>query len=87
MPDNSSYAGSAPTNPAGHAEMLPDTTTTELAQFSRGIYVGVTGNLVVKMGVDTTLTTFVAVPAGTLLPIRISEIDATSTATAIVAIY
>lgn len=67
--------------------MLPDGTTTELGEFSRGIYVGGTGDLIVKIGVDTTLTTFAAVPAGTLLPIRISEIDETSTATAIVAIY
>jgi hypothetical protein len=90
MPDNSTYAGSAPNNPAGHSEVLPDATTTELAEFSRGIYVGCAGNLTVVMGADGeagTLTTFTAVPTGTLLPIRIHTISDTSTATCVVAIY
>ncbi len=90
MPNPKTLASTAPTSPAVHAEELPDTTTTELVEFSRGIYVGGTGNLVVVMGADHEsgdLTTFTAVPAGTLLPIGIFSIHSTSTVTGVVAIF
>lgn len=54
---------------------------------TRAIYVGGAGNLV-AVDVDGTATTFTAVAAGTILPIRCRRINSTSTtATALVAIY
>lgn len=54
---------------------------------TRAVYVGGAGNIV-AVDVDGNATTFTAVAAGTLLPIRVSRINATNTtATAMVAIY
>ena len=63
--------------------------STPLADVTRYIYVGVTGNLVVIMADDASQTpiTFTAVPAGTLLPIAVSFVTAASTATSIVALF
>lgn len=90
MPNPSTLGSTAPTSPAVHAQTLADATTTELTEFSRGVYVGGTGDLIVVMGANHavgTLTTFTAVPAGQILPIGIFSIHSTSTATAVVAIY
>lgn len=43
-----------------------------------GLYVGVTGTLVVE-SMGGPLVTFVAVPAGTLLPIQVRKVKATGT--------
>lgn len=53
---------------------------------TRAIYVGGAGD-VVAVDADNTPTTFTAVPAGTLLPIRVRRVNAATTATNIVAIY
>lgn len=54
---------------------------------TRAVYVGGAGDLV-AVDVDGTATTFSAVPAGTLLPIRVRRINsASTTATFMVAIY
>lgn len=53
---------------------------------SRGIYVGGTGDLVVKDANGGVAVTFKAVPAGTILPIRVSFVMAATTATDIVAL-
>lgn len=54
---------------------------------TRAVYVGGAGNLV-AVDADNTATTFTAVAAGTLLPIRVRRINSTdTTATALVAIY
>jgi len=60
--------------------------STDMA-LTRAVYVGGAGN-VVAVDADNTATTFTAVAAGTLLPIRVRRINSTSTtATALVAIY
>lgn len=54
---------------------------------TRAVYVGGAGDIV-AIDADGSATTFTAVAAGTLLPIRVSRINSTSTtATALVAIY
>lgn len=54
---------------------------------SRGLYIGGAGNLVAVAADDTTAT-FTAVPAGTVLPIKVKRVNSTSTtATAIVALF
>jgi putative NADH-flavin reductase len=55
-------------------------------QGSRALYVGGAGSLVVDQG-DGVLVTFAGVPAGAVIDIRVKLVDATSTATNIVALY
>ena len=52
----------------------------------RALYVGGSGSLVIVASGDEDAVTLTAVPAGTL-PISVSHVRATSTATNIVAIY
>ena len=72
--------------PARNAAAVTPSATVDLTWVSRGIYVGGAGNLNVIMQGGQTVS-FVGVPAGTLLPIRVSRVLATSTATSIVTLY
>lgn len=55
--------------------------TNELPEITRAIYVGVTGNIVIGQR-DGTNVTFVAVPAGYILPVRARYVRATNTTAA-----
>jgi len=59
----------------------------DLAVVTRGIYVGVTGDLAVILSGDTAVVTFKAVPAGSLLPIRAKQVRAATTASSILGLY
>ena len=52
--------------------------TTEQERSMRALYVGTVGDLVAVMP-DSSTVTFVGVPAGTVLPIRVRRINSTST--------
>jgi len=55
---------------------------------ARALYVGGTGDVAVRcIFTSTSTVTFVAVPAGTILPLRVTRVMAATTATSIVAIY
>ncbi len=87
MPDQHSGFAEGLTSPADNASAVTPSDSTDLAYTSRALYVGGAGNLVVTMvgGGDVTFT---AVPAGSILPIRVSRVKATSTtATSIVNLY
>lgn len=59
----------------------------DLARVADAVYVGGLGNLAVQT-VDGTTLTFSSVPAGTILPVKCSQIRSTNTtATNIVALY
>jgi len=77
--------------PGGRAAAITPDTDNDLATNTRAVYVGGAGNLIVHMAADAagspTAVTFTAVPAGTLLPIRVRRVLATGTATAIVGIW
>lgn len=73
-------------NPASKAEAVVPHATNALPFPTRAVYVGGAGNLVVRMLNDDNDTTFTGVTAGAILPIRVSHVRATSTATAIVAL-
>lgn len=86
--DKKLFAQSSTTQPAGEAEMItPSDTDLPYAQYSRAVYIGGEGDLVVMMAGRENIVTFAAVPAGTLLPIRVAQVRAATTATAIVALY
>ncbi len=73
--------------PADNGEAITPSDTVDLAKVSRGIYVGVAGNVTVIMKGGATLT-FTGVQAGSLIPIRVTRVKATlTTATNMVAIY
>ncbi|MCJ8334611.1 MAG: hypothetical protein MJH10_10260 [Epibacterium sp.] len=59
----------------------------DLAQTTRAIYIGGAGDIEVYMAGDTTAITFVGLQAGTVLPIRVDQIRAASTATNIIALW
>lgn len=86
--DKKLFAQSSTTQPAGEAsEVSPADADLPSEQYSRALYVGGEGNLVVAMAGLENIVTFANVPAGTLLPIRVSQVRAATTATAIVALY
>ena len=87
MPDQFSNFVEGLTSPADNATAVTPSDSTDLAFTSRALYVGGAGNIVVTMagGGDVTFT---AVPAGSILPIRVSRVKSTSTtATSIVNLY
>lgn len=77
---------SAAADPAiGAVAVVNDVTI--VPAYCRGLYVGTTGNVSVIMSNNTTAT-FVAVQAGTVLPIRVKQVTASgTTATSIIALY
>ena len=80
--------GSAVLNQGLQAAAVTKSDTTLIGP-TRGLYVGTTGNVVVIMYADNTATSisFVAVPAGMILPLNVAKVMAATTASDIVAIY
>lgn len=74
-------------SPATNAAAITPNNSTDLAYTTRGIYVGGSGNLVVDMTSGQTSVTFSNVPAGVILPIRVTRVRTASTATNLVALY
>lgn len=73
--------------PASSAVAVTPSDSTALSYVTRWVYVGGTGTLTVIMA-DGTTCEFQGIPAGTLLPIRVSQVKATGTsATLIVAMW
>jgi hypothetical protein len=70
--------GGAADQPAGHAEAVTPSDSTDLTYTSRGLWVGGAGNVSVIMASGATVT-FSGIVAGTLLPIRVSRVRSTST--------
>ena len=74
-------------SPALYAAAVTPHDTNALASTTRGIYVGVEGALTVTMAGGGDVT-FAVVPAGTVLPIRVTHVLDTGTdATSIVALW
>lgn len=72
--------------PSGDGVVLTKSDTDELATKTRALYVGGAGDLNVVMNSGRTVL-FSAVPAGTVLPIKIKQLlSASTTATLVVAL-
>lgn len=87
MADQHQFAAEGLTSPADNATAVTPSDSTDLSYTSRALYVGGAGNIVVTMagGGDVTFT---AVPAGSILPVRVTRVKSTSTtATAIINLY
>ena len=75
------------TSPANGGEPVIPSDSVNLTEISRSLYIGAAGDISVEMGDGTNLT-FIAVPAGMILPIQVKKVLATgTTATSIVAIW
>jgi hypothetical protein len=76
------------TSPADNAVAVTPHNSTDLTYASRALYIGGAGNVSVEMVGGQSAVVFVGLPAGTILPIRVTRVNSTSTtATSIVAIY
>ena len=74
-------------SPADYAVAVTPNDSTDLARTPRAVYVGGAGNLNVDMSDGTTIL-FANLTAGTILPVRVKRVRATSTtATSLVALY
>ena len=88
VPEVPKYADALMHLPAQSAVAITPSDASNLARESRGIWVGGAGDLKVDMVGTGTGVTFVGIPAGSLLPLRVSKIYATgTTATDIVEVY
>lgn len=74
--------------PASSAFAITPHDSNDLTNVVRGIYVGGAGDITVNMAGTGSSIAFVGVPAGTLLPIRVTRVLDTGTdATSLVGIY
>lgn len=78
MPDRFEQHAQGLESPATHGFMITPHDSDALPELTRALYVGGAGSLVVRLhsGAEITLA---AVPAGTILPLRIDLIKATGT--------
>jgi len=77
-------------DPASNAFAITSDSENDLANSTRAIYVGTTGDLTVTMvdsGTANTFVTFATVPAGTVLPIRVQRVSAATTANNLVGMF
>ncbi len=74
-------------DPATNAVVVTPSDSTDLTNVSRALYVGTTGNLKVTLQ-DSGTVLFTAVPAGVVLPIRVTRVwSTTTTASTIIALW
>jgi len=75
------------TSPAENGASVTPSDSVDLTNFTRGVYVGVSGDLKVDLVTGDTVT-FVGLAGGVIHPIRARRIHATgTTATSIVGVY
>lgn len=88
MPDKFKNSPIGVSDPGANAAAVVPSDSTDLPVSSRALWVGGEGSVEVIMVNDTSPVVFAAVPAGTLLPLRVRRVlDTNTTATNIVAVY
>lgn len=89
MPSSDTFSRfkTLPVDPATSATEVTPHNTNDLTYITRALYVGVGGDVKVNMA-DSGTVTFVGVPTGTILAVRVSRVYSTgTTATNIVALW
>lgn len=76
---DSFVAESGLVTPAFNAVALTPDDNNDLTTTTRGLYIGVGGNISVILEGDTVAVTFLGVVAGTVLPLRVKRLRLTST--------
>ena len=72
---------------SAHSALAVTPSDSTVLPTTRGLWVGVAGNVAVVMSDDQNSITFVGVPAGSILPIQVTKVLATgTTATDIIAL-
>ena len=75
-------------SPAASAVAVTPSDSTELTYVARALYIGVGGNVAVKLRDDSTAVVLVGVAEGSVLPLQVKQVMATdTTATNIVALW
>jgi len=88
MADNFSSWKAGLESPAESAVSITPDNSTDLAISTRGVYVGVTGDLKVDMVGGSSGITFVGLASGVIHPIRAKRVYATgTTASSIIGVY
>jgi len=80
------FATSGEINPGANALAITPADA-DIATRTRAVYVGGAGDLVVKMAGNEQIVTFLGVAAGSMLPIRVTQIRLGTTATSVVAVW
>jgi len=66
-------------DPVSRVEVVVPSDTVDLVQNSRGLFVGVAGDVAVILIGETTATTFKNIPSGHILPFCVKRVMATNT--------
>jgi hypothetical protein len=78
----------SPLQSARNASAVTPHDTTALSNVSKALYVGGYGNIVCRLVDDSADVTFTGVPAGSILPVRVTHVRSTNTtATNILNLY
>lgn len=72
---------------AMNAQAITPSDTSDLTNFSWGLYIGASGDVVVDTVGGQTNVKFTAVPQGVILPVAVKRLRSTTTATGIVALW
>ncbi len=78
MTDNFKRHTSSLESPASGAFSITPHDTNPLSEITRAIYIGGSGDIAVKMLAGQEVT-FLSLPTGTVLPVRVEQIKATGT--------
>ncbi|MDB5550939.1 MAG: hypothetical protein JWL86_923 [Rhizobium sp.] len=78
MPDRFQNSSPSLSGPAAHGFAVTPNDSTTLSETTRALYVGSAGAVAVLMASGASLT-FTGVPAGTVLPVRVTKVMATGT--------
>ena len=73
--------------PARNASAVTPHATNALANVSKALWVGTGGDLVVRCADDDADVTIPGVPSGSIIPVRVTHVRATSPAAGIVNLY
>lgn len=87
MAEDSGKTGFEFIGPANNAQAVTEHETNYVDPYPRALWIGGAGDLVVDMVGGQKAVTFAAVPAGTLMPIRVTKVRTASTVSSVVAIW